>query len=79
MKTQRQLVNNVVGQVEAVGRMMDENRDCEQVVIQMKAAQAALKSLMDKYVQDNLESCLQHVPKIEYHKASTLITQLIKA
>lgn len=57
MKTSKQLINNIVGQLEAVGRMMSENKDCFDVIIQMKAARSSMDSAMQKFIEENFAQC----------------------
>ncbi len=58
MKTQKQLIQNVIGQLQGVAKMMDDDKGCFETLIQMKAAKAALVSAMNKFLQDNFLKCL---------------------
>lgn len=57
MKNSKQLINNAIGQLEGVVRMMDSGKDCFDVIIQMKAARSAVDSAMQKFIQENITSC----------------------
>lgn len=57
MKTQQQLINNIIGQLKGVSRMIEEKKDCLGIVTQMKAAQSAMSSLMNKYIEENFIRC----------------------
>lgn len=80
MKTQKQLINNIIGQLEAISRMSEEGEDCRKIIIQMKAARSALAGVMNKYVQENISRCLsgngknKNKSKVELE---SLITELI--
>lgn len=58
MKTQKQLINNIIGQLEAINRMTEEGEDCRKIIMQMKAVRSALAGVMNKYVQENIARCL---------------------
>jgi len=47
------------GQLEALIRLLDNNEDCEKVLLQFQAAQSALDGAFRVYLETNLESCLQ--------------------
>lgn len=53
MKTNQQRLNNIVGQMNGIGKMMDANDDPIKVLTQMRAARSALNSLMSRYVQEH--------------------------
>lgn len=79
MKTPEQLINNVIGQLQGINRMMEENKDCFQVLTQMKAAKAGLNSVMQKYLELNLNTCMKKSTKTEEkEKIKKLLTQVIK-
>ena len=45
MDSKRKRLNTLIGQLHAIGFMIDENEDCAHVLIQLKAASSALKAL----------------------------------
>lgn len=63
MKTTEQLINNIVGQANGIKKMIDDEKDCYLVINQMKAAKAAVTSLMDKYINENMNTCLSNPDK----------------
>lgn len=58
MKNQKQLINNIVGQLNGVAKMVEEGQDCFKVLTQMKASRSALDSMITKYLEENLFKCL---------------------
>ena len=44
-KSYEQLVNNIIGQLNGVKRMLGEQAECLDVLVQLKAARSALDSL----------------------------------
>ena len=65
MKTSKQLINNIVGQLNGVNKMIEENKDCYQIINQMKAVKSATSSLMDKFIEENFGRCLSQPSKKE--------------
>lgn len=57
MKTQQQLINNVIGQLKGVSKMIDENKDCLAVIIQMKAVHSAVGNIMNRFIEENVMQC----------------------
>lgn len=51
-------VNRAAGQVAGIGRMIDENKYCVDILHQIAAARSALDSLGVKLLGEHLESCL---------------------
>ncbi len=53
-------LHRVAGQVEAIERMLDEGRECRDVVTQISAATKALGQVGFKIVAAGLTYCVQH-------------------
>ncbi|KXK25725.1 MAG: hypothetical protein TR69_WS6001001528 [candidate division WS6 bacterium OLB20] len=53
MKTPEQLLNNVIGQLGGVGKMIADDQDAFAVLTQMKAARSALNNAMNSYIQEH--------------------------
>lgn len=52
------LINRVHGQVGGIIRMLEEGRDCTDMVVQIAAASKALDKIGFKLLAANLRSCL---------------------
>ncbi|WP_416151658.1 metal-sensitive transcriptional regulator [Salipaludibacillus sp. HK11] len=52
-------VKRVEGQVKAILRMMEENKDCKDLIGQMSAARNALDRTIGLVVSTNLEACIR--------------------
>lgn len=52
-------IKRIEGQVKAVLRMMEEGKDCKEVVVQMSAARNALDRAVAVVVSSNLEQCVR--------------------
>jgi DNA-binding FrmR family transcriptional regulator len=51
MKTISQRLNNISGQIDGIKKMMDEQCECEKVLIQLKAIKSAISGVMDEIVE----------------------------
>jgi DNA-binding FrmR family transcriptional regulator len=53
-------LSRIEGQVRGVRRMLEQGRDCREVVQQLSAMRAALAKVAATVVAENLEECLRH-------------------
>ena len=51
-------LNRIIGQLNGIKSMLDENRYCGDVLIQVSAAESALRTLGYMILRDHLESCV---------------------
>jgi DNA-binding FrmR family transcriptional regulator len=63
MKSDQQRLNNIIGQIEGVKKMMDSKADCLKVLTQLKAIKSAVSGVMDSVVEDKFETCLKSVSR----------------
>ena len=77
-KSHEQLVNNIIGQLNGVKRMLDEQAECLDVLVQVKAARSALDALTAKILAGNIMSCAQPKSTKDREKLEKLIKQLTK-
>ncbi len=59
MKNSKQLLNNIVGQLNGISRMMDDKKGCKDVITQLKAVKSATSTLMNRYIEENALLCLE--------------------
>ncbi len=52
-------LRRIEGQVRGIQKMLEENRDCMDVVIQIQAARAALSRVEGEVVRRHVESCVE--------------------
>lgn len=57
---QRLRVRRVVGQLNAIERMLAEDRDCSEILMQLVSARKALKSLAESLIHSHMEHCIDH-------------------
>ena len=71
-------LNRMVGQLNGIGRMLDENRYCGDILIQIAAVEKALQSFGYIILQEHMETCM--VEDIKEGKTETIeeVFELIK-
>ena len=52
-------VRKVVGQLNAVERMLEEDRDCPEILMQIVSARRGLKSLAEKLIHAHAHHCIE--------------------
>lgn len=57
MKSNEQLINNIIGQLGGIKKMLDEKRDCLDVLTQVKATRSALNALANKLTAASIMNC----------------------
>ncbi|HVO90147.1 MAG TPA: metal-sensitive transcriptional regulator [Casimicrobiaceae bacterium] len=53
-------VNRLEGQVRGIGKMIEDDRYCVDILTQVSAAQSALDALAFELLQHHLQHCVQH-------------------
>lgn len=53
-------LSRAIGHLESVRRMVEEGRDCSDVLVQLAAVRAALGSVSRVILKDHLEHCIVH-------------------
>ena len=56
---QKVRVRRVVGQLNAIERMLEEDRDCSEILMQLLAARKALKSLGETLIRSHMQHCIE--------------------
>ncbi|OZI13591.1 cytoplasmic protein [Bacillaceae bacterium SAS-127] len=53
-------LKRIEGQIRGVLRMMEEEKDCTDIVMQLSAIQGAINGTIGVVVSKNLEQCVRH-------------------
>jgi DNA-binding FrmR family transcriptional regulator len=53
-------VRRIAGQLNAIERMLDEDRDCSEILMQLVSARKALKSLAEALIHSHMQHCIEH-------------------
>ena len=59
-KAQTLRVRRIVGQLNAIERMLEEDRDCAEILMQLVSARKALKSLAETLIHSHMQHCIEH-------------------
>jgi len=78
MKTNEQLINNIIGQLNGVKKMMESEKKCSDVIIQLKAVKAAFNTLAARFITDSFVNCYSDIPKKEKEHMQKLLIELTK-
>ncbi len=68
-------LNRIKGQIEGLVKLIENDKNCEELFVQFKAVKSALNSTFAKFLELNLKNCLQ---KKETEKLHKLIKMLIE-
>lgn len=77
-KNREQLINNIIGQLEGIKKMLNNDRDCVAVLTQMKAVDSAFSTLISKYLQENINICLDSKNQNDKELMEKLVKELVK-
>ena len=58
LKQLKNRLNRIVGQLNGIGRMLDENRYCGDILTQVAAVESALQSFGYMILQEHMETCV---------------------
>lgn len=70
-------INIVRGQLEGVAKMMENDRDCLEVLIQLKAAKSGINHLASSYAQEYLSKCLSGKRKLSAKELESIFKETI--
>jgi DNA-binding FrmR family transcriptional regulator len=71
-------LRRIEGQIRGVLRMMEEGKDCKDVVVQMSAIRSAVDRVIAVIVCDNLEDCLrEEIAKGESGDTKRLVLEAV--
>ena len=74
-------LNRIEGQVRGIGRMIDEDRYCIDVLHQVQAIRAALQKVEEEVLRDHVQHCVAHAfaagdPAEQRQKVDELVSVL---
>lgn len=58
LKKLKNRLNRIIGQLNGIGNMLDENRYCGEVLTQVAAVESALQAFGYVILQDHMETCM---------------------
>ena len=63
LKKLKNRLNRIIGQLNGINRMLDENRYCGDILTQLAAAESALQSFGHEILQSHMETCVREEVK----------------
>lgn len=61
-------IRKIVGQLNGVERMLDESRDCPEILTQLVSTRKAIKSLSETLIDRHLHHCIEGAQQAEGKK-----------
>jgi CsoR family transcriptional regulator, copper-sensing transcriptional repressor len=52
-------INRIIGQLNGISRMINDNRSCEDILIQIGASNSALKRVGQELLKSHMETCMK--------------------
>ena len=71
-------INRIIGQLNGVKNMIDENRYCADVLIQLSAISSAVKSLSSIIMEEHLSGCVAQKLKAGDEKVVQEVIEIFK-
>lgn len=79
IKTPEQRINNIVGQLNGINKMLkSQGEDCLVVLTQLKAVKSAVSSLMEVVMENRFNSCLKRTNDKDQLMAKKIFSEIIK-
>lgn len=79
MKTNEQRINIIIGQLEGIKKMLSKKEnDCTDLIVQLKAIKAALSSLLERIVSEEMGRCIVGQKKDHQEKVLRMLKELVK-
>lgn len=78
LKMLKNRLSRMQGQLNGIGRMLDENRYCGDILIQIAAVESALQSFGHLILQEHMETCVQEKIRQGHTEVITETLKLIK-
>jgi CsoR family transcriptional regulator, copper-sensing transcriptional repressor len=71
-------VRRIVGQLNAIERMLEEDRDCAEILMQLVSARKGLKSLAENLIHSHMHHCIEsaHSPSAGRRQLQELLVVL---
>ncbi|MCI8598050.1 MAG: metal-sensing transcriptional repressor [Lachnospiraceae bacterium] len=70
-------LSRAIGHMESVKRMVEEGRDCSEVLVQLSAVKAAINNTAKVILKDHIEHCLVDAVEVGDHEAIEELTAAI--
>lgn len=73
----QQRLSRVEGQVRGIQKMLDDDRECQEILQQLNAVLAAIQTTTDLFVRTYAKECLLNIETTEVREREEVIDQLL--
>ena len=70
-------LRRIEGQVRGVQRMIDDDRECHEIVQQLNAVNAAVRNATHHFVRAYAKECLTRAKELDYRESRVMLDQLM--
>ncbi|MCD4839037.1 MULTISPECIES: metal-sensitive transcriptional regulator [Neobacillus] len=70
-------VKRIEGQLRGILRLMEENKDCKEVITQLSAARTAIDRTIGVIVSSNLVECVRKAEEMNGRSAEDLVKEAV--
>lgn len=70
-------LKRIEGQIKGVLRMMEEGKDCKEVITQLSASRSAIDRTIGVIVSSNLITCMQNLEKMDDRSHESIINEAV--
>ncbi|WP_153732871.1 metal-sensitive transcriptional regulator [Sporosarcina obsidiansis] len=71
-------LKRIEGQIKGVLRMMEEGKDCKEVITQLSASRSAIDRTMGVIVSSNLIACMQNLEETDDRTHESIINEAVE-
>lgn len=70
-------LRRIEGQVRGVQRMIDDDRECQEIVQQLNAVNAAVRNATNHFVRAYAKECLLRAEELDHRQSEKMLDQLM--
>ncbi|MFS0576878.1 metal-sensitive transcriptional regulator [Sporosarcina sp. 179-K 3D1 HS] len=70
-------LKRIEGQIKGILRMMEENKDCKDVITQLSASRSAIDRTIGVIVSSNLISCIQNMDEADARTQEDIVKEAV--
>ena len=70
-------MSRLIGHLQSIKRMVEEGRDCSEVLVQLSAVDAAIRGVSKVILKDHMEHCIVDAVRENDHEAVEQLTKAI--
>ena len=71
-------LKRIEGQIKGILRMMDDNKDCKEVITQLSASRSAIDRTIGVIVSSNLIECIQQMDESDPRTQEDIVKEAVE-